>query len=130
MPLRSTGKKLHIIVMLLVVDFAKDEFQQFPKRLRFLETLIACDIVVAAPEGEQERVRCSQFQLIEARSLGFFYLHAEFGNVGSFLELDFAVFNEPPISKPFNPIRPHAVFNIRASGHVTSQLANAILFVC
>ena len=44
--------ELHLVVVPLVVNFTKDELQQFPKCLGFLETLIACNVIVATAEHE------------------------------------------------------------------------------
>ena len=52
----------------LIVDFAEDEFEQLPKRLIFLDALVAVDIVVAAAKGEEERIAGGGLELVKARA--------------------------------------------------------------
>lgn len=49
------------VVLPLVVNLAEDKLEQFPKRLRLLQTLIAGDVIVAAAKGEEKRVGCGGF---------------------------------------------------------------------
>ena len=51
------SEKLYLITVTLIVNLAEDQLQKFPERLRLLQPLIACDVVVTPPKREEERVR-------------------------------------------------------------------------
>ena len=56
MPFIGARVKLHVVVVLLVVDLAENQLQQFPEGLGFLESLIAGDIVVTAAKSKQQGI--------------------------------------------------------------------------
>ena len=64
-----SGKKFDLIAMALVVDLAKDQFEEFPEGLGLLESLIARDVVVASPERKKQGIGCSGLELVEARTI-------------------------------------------------------------
>ena len=88
MPFIGASVKLHLVALLLVVDLAEDQFQQFPERLRFLKSLVARDVVVTATESEQQGIRSSWLELVEPRTVFLFVVAPELRNIRDFLDDD------------------------------------------
>lgn len=111
------------------MNLAEDQFQQFPEGFGFLQALVACNVVVATPEGEQQRIGGRRLQLVEARALGVFVGLAVAGQVGDFLVDDLAAYDNLAVAESFEAVGPHSVGSIRAGRKVAVQLANPLLAV-
>ena len=110
------------------MDLAENQLEQFPECLRFLQSLISRNIVVAAAEREKKRVGSRRLQLIESRTSSASSSRPNQENREP-LRNGLSRFVHTAVAESLHAIGPHSVSDVWTCRHIALELSDAIFFV-